>query len=91
VHDRVLKRILNAPMNLYFDVTSLEVIKGTYQRDIETFNGGLFQSMHVMMKLVSWLIAIGIFITSISVTAFLCFIAVGTLILYYAKVFLTMH
>ena len=91
VHDEVLNIILHAPINLYFDVTSVGVILNTYQRDIETFNGGLLKSLHIMMKLVSWLIAISIFISAISGTAFVCFVAVSALIIYYARVFLIMN
>lgn len=84
VHDNVLTCIMKASTNHYFDVTPVGVIQQVYQRDIETFNGGLLKSLQIVMKLVSWFIAISIFISATSFKAFLILLAVSCLILWYA-------
>jgi len=45
VHDEVLALILKASINHYYDVTPVGIILQAYQRDIETFNSGLLQSL----------------------------------------------
>lgn len=91
MHDEVLDVILRASLNHYFDVTPAGVILSTYQRDIETFNGGLLKSLHLMMTLVSWFIAISIFISAIDIKALFCLIGIGALIVWYARDYLVLN
>jgi len=43
------------------------------------------------MKLVSWFITISAFVTAVSVKALLCMLGVGSLIVWYAHVFLSVN
>ena len=87
----MIGRILHASYYVFFDVTSVSFILSAYERDIDTFNSGLLQSLRLMMKLVSWAITISIFVSAVSIKCLICFLSISCIIVYYARVFLRMN
>ena len=51
-HSKIIKKVMNAPINTFFDVTPVGKIIVRFTRDLEVFKGGLFWSVTHLSNMV---------------------------------------
>lgn len=64
-HQTMLNKVLNAPINLYFDVTPAGTILNRFSKDLEQLDGEVFYAF--MNLFITMFMAIAVFVISIIV------------------------
>ena len=88
VHESLLTRVLNAPINLFFDITPVGKVFQRFADDIEVFRGRLLQGFSRVFGMVTWVFVIIGFMISISRWALLFAIALAYFCYHISKPYL---
>ena len=51
-HSIIIKKVMNAPINTFFDITPVGKILVRFSKDLEVFKGGLFWSINHLMNMI---------------------------------------
>ena len=51
-HTDIMKKVMNAPINTFFDITPVGKILVRFSKDLEVFKGGLFWSISHLMNMI---------------------------------------
>ena len=66
VQRNLLKTVMNAPINLFFDITPIGKIFGRFNGDVDVFKGGIFHGFMCLVGMVTWPMCVLAYLSTIS-------------------------
>jgi len=58
IHKQILKKVLQAPVNIFFDVTPIGKISSIFNGDLEVFYGRLLDPLHGIFEISSHVLVV---------------------------------
>ena len=88
-HTDIMYKVMNAPVNTFFDVTPVGKILVRFSKDLEVFKGGLFWSISHLMNMIFRVGAVVFFLLWVNPINVIFIAAVAALFAHFTKPYMS--